>query len=507
MFARVTSGGVVGVDPYFIYVEVDLSNGVQSFDIVGLPETSVRESKVRVRSALRNAGFDVPNQKTTINLAPADVPKSGSAYDFPIAAGIVASGEPALREALSEGVLVAELSLDGRLRPVRGVLAVAIHAHQCGRPWIMVSKDNAEEASAVEGLTVFAPSTLAEAISHLRGERSLEPHQRHLAASSHSAAVVQVDMADVRGQEEAKRALLVAAAGGHNVLLMGAPGCGKTMLVRRLPSILPELSDAEALETSRIYSVCGLLHGGLLRTRPLRAPHHTCSPAALVGGGAPVRPGEVSLAHNGVLFLDELPEFGRIALECLRQPMEERRVHIARAKQRVEFPASALVVAAANPCPCGYLGSVIKECRCSGDAIRRYRGRLSGPLLDRIDLHFDVPSVPYDSLEGAGTGLTSARLREWVEEARQRQYHRNGPGRTNSALDGKALREACQLDERAHTVLRRCVDIHGMSARGLTRALRLARTFADLAGSARVEVAHVAEALSFRSDAARAQAA
>lgn len=497
MLAKVVSGGVIGVQAYPIHVEVDLSNGTQCFDIVGLPETCVRESKVRVRSALRNSGLGVPNQRTTVNLAPADVPKGGSAFDLPIAMGIVAAKEESVRARLQRSMLTAELSLDGRLRPVRGILPLAILAREQGKESIVVAPENAAEAASVGGIDVLAPATLGDSVGHFRGEAPLAPSAAYVPGSECSEDGP--DMGEVRGQHVAKRGLLVAAAGGHNAFLVGVPGCGKTMLVRRLPSILPPMTNEEALECSRIYSVCGLLQGGLMTRRPLRSPHHTCSTAALVGGGVPIRPGEISLAHHGVLFLDELPEFSRVSLESLRQPLEERRIVVSRVRNRLEFPANAMVVAAANPCPCGFLGSKKRECQCSFEALRRYRARLSGPLMDRIDIHLQLEAATFDELRGAEAGLGSDEMRADVVRARARQAARHhGRPRWNAALDGDELRDVCRLDARSESLLRRCVDVHGMSARGMTRVLRVARTIADLADSERVDFNHIAEALCFR---------
>ncbi|MGB2982592.1 MAG: YifB family Mg chelatase-like AAA ATPase [Candidatus Bipolaricaulia bacterium] len=504
MFARLISGAVLGIEACLIEVQCDIAGGLPTFQIVGLPEKEVSESRERIRSAIKNTGFSFPAGRITANLAPADVRKGGVGYDLPIALAIlIASGQ--LGAASERRLIVGELALNGEVRGISGVLPLALEAAANGLDGLIVPADNAAEASLIENVLAYPIVTLSEAARFLGGEITIDPHPRDVSRLLEDrSAVIDNDLAAVRGQAKAKRALEIAAAGGHNVLLSGPPGAGKSLLARCLPDLLPPLSFEEALEVTRIYSIAGLLErgGSLVVRRPFRAPHHTISYAGMVGGGHGVPgPGEISLSHHGILFLDELPEFDRRVLETLRQPLEDRTILLSRAGVSVRYPASFTLVAAMNPCPCGFLGDSIRPCACSIHDIHRYRKRLSGPLLDRIDLFVEVPRLPVDDLFGVRGNVESNTIRDHVAAARSVQLERmkEDSGRfSNAELDSSGVRAHCRLSEEATTLLKRAAARFGLSARGHVRVLRVARTIADLEGREHIEAPHVAEALGYR---------
>ena len=500
MLASLRSAAVYGVDAHPVHVEVDVSFGLPMFTMVGLPDAAVRESRDRVRSAIRNSGFEFPPHRITVNLAPASLRKAGSAYDLPIALGLLASSGLLTRRDIDDTIVLGELSLDGVVNPVRGVLPIAIEARRAGVTTLLLSPHNAREASVVAGLKILPVRTLTEAaaaINHPEQAVQAEPPPPSHTDTGHAYN----DMAEVRGQLLPRRALEIAAAGGHNLLFIGPPGSGKTMLARRLPGILPPLTFDEALDTTAIHSIAGTLgDGGLLDARPFRAPHHTISHIALVGGGTVPRPGEISLAHHGVLFLDEVPEFHRKTLEGLRQPLEEGQITVSRAAGTVVFPGRFVLVGAMNPCPCGYLGAERRVCRCTPNQIAQYSGRLSGPLRDRIDLIVDVPAITAGEITDTTPGESTALVRTRVRSARTRQQQRyqDLPGQTNATLRAAEVSRYCQPDAEGRRLLRRAIDTLGLSARAYGRLQKVARTIADLAGSPNVRADHVAEALQYR---------
>jgi magnesium chelatase family protein len=500
MLAQIISGAVLGVDAYIVRVEVDLGRGLPCMNVVGLPENAVREGRERVTAALANVGFQLPPRRITVNLAPADTPKSGSLYDLPLALGLlVAAG--ALPPASLEGVcVVGELGLDGTVRPIRGALSIAARCTaEPGVHTLLCPPANAAEAAVVSDLKVVAVPGLAAAMRHLDGSGVMPPQPPSASCCTHHDPP---DLADVKGQETARRALEIAAAGRHNLLLLGPPGSGKSMLARRLPGILPPLERVEAIEATKIHSVAGLLPvgQGLLGHRPFRAPHHSISDAGLTGGGTPPRPGEVSLAHHGVLFLDELPEYRRNVLESLRQPLEDGAIHLGRARVSIRYPARFMLVAAMNPCPCGYFGSPGSRCVCSPLQVERYMARVSGPLLDRIDLHVEVPALEPARLTDGEDGEASAPVRGRVIQAHERQLRRfvHVNAACNAQLSPRDLREYCRVDDAGARLLRSAIQRLGLSARAYHRVLRVARTIADLAGQEHIAAAHLAEAVQFR---------
>jgi len=501
VLSSLRSAALIGVDALPVVVEVDVSYGMPIFTMVGLPDASVRESRDRVRSAIRNSGFSFPNHRVTVNLAPADVRKAGASYDLPIALGILAASGVVEQRNIEEVVLLGELSLDGAIQPIHGVLPVAVAARREGKRAMLLPRANAPEARIVEGLQIIPVDSLVEAVQVLNGGVSAAEGSARLEPRTADTSESSLDFADVTGQSMSKRALEVAAAGGHNVLLIGAPGGGKTMMARRLPSVLPPLEFDEALDCTSIHSVAGTLpHGtALMHQRPFRAPHHTISEVAMVGGGSFPRPGEISLAHNGVLFLDELPEFDRRVLEALRQPLEEGRVTIARAARTAVFPARFMLVAAMNPCPCGFHGDQRRVCRCTDPQIQRYAGRISGPLRDRIDLVVDVPATGFNTAEDAAEE-PSRVIRERVLASRAIQHRRflGLTAKLNATMEGALLREHCPLDAISKALLEAAIRKFCLSARGYDRVLRVSRTIADLAASPRIEAGHVAEALQYR---------
>lgn len=503
MLAKVESLAVSGIDGYLVQIEVDLGGGFPGFDIVGLPDVAVKEARDRVRAAIKNSCLLFHEHRITVNMAPANIKKEGSSFDLPIAVGILAANGEVNRDGITDMVFVGELALDGKVRPVNGALSMAIAARDAGKKNLVLPAENFSEVTVITGVTPVPVTSLSQVKAFLDG--SWQPNLNEFDAGKSEPIIIagDDDLADVKGQEQAKRALEVAAAGGHNLLMIGPPGSGKTMLARRLPGILPSLCLEESLELTKIHSVAGYLPQGLalISKRPFRSPHHTTSPAGLIGGGLIPRPGEVSLAHHGVLFLDELPEFTREVLEVLRQPLEDGKVTIARAATTTQFPARFMLAAAMNPCPCGFFGDPQKKCSCSPIQIQRYQGRISGPLLDRFDLQIEVPRLQEFELDSIQKSESSRTIRERVESARaiQRERFSGAAYFCNAHMTNKDLREHCGMDQESKDILRQAVQRFSLSARAYTRILKLARTIADLEGETGINLGHLAEAIQYRS--------
>lgn len=500
MLAKVFSAAVYGVDAYEVEIEVNAANGAPVIVVVGLPDAAVKESRDRVITAISNSGYRWPKGRTTVNLAPADVKKEGPSFDLPIALGMIATGEESRLPNIGDYCFVGELALDGTVRGVNGVLPITLEARKQGRRFMIVPEENAAEAAVVEGITTYGVRSLRQVYEFLQGNESLTPVLGTSFQDIHSD--FEVDFADIKGQYTAKRAVEVAVTGNHHLLLLGPPGGGKSMLAKRLPTVMPPMNFEEAIETTKIHSICGFLaqKRHFISTRPFRSPHHTISDAGLLGGGSNPAPGEVTLAHNGVLFLDELPEFKRSTLEVLRQPLEDLKVTVSRAAGSVTFPADFMMVAALNPCPCGYFGDLKRECRCTLNQVQRYRQRISGPLLDRIDLHVEVPAIQFKELTSTQAGESSAEIRARILAARavQHERFRGTSTRCNARMTSRQLKAHCQLDEHSRELLRMAMTELNLSARAHDRILKVARTIADMEASQNIETHHLGEAIQYR---------
>lgn len=503
MLARVLSSAVFGIDAYVVEVEVDIAGGLPAFATVGLPEGAVKESKDRVKAAIKNSGYDFPSRRITVNLAPADMKKEGAAFDLPMAVGILAATDVVSKSRLDQYFILGELSLDGRVKPIKGTLPISVTARDVSVKGLLLPKENSREAAVVKGVEVLPIDTLSDCVEFLNGSLHIDPVEVDLEEVFRTEVNYPVDFSDVKGQEHVKRCLEVAAAGGHNVIMIGPPGSGKTMLAQRIPTILPDMNFEESLETTKIHSVMGLIpaNTSLVVIRPFRNPHHTISDAGLIGGGQIPKPGEVSLSHNGVLFLDELPEFRKNVLEVMRQPLEEEKVTISRAATSLTYPARFMLVTAMNPCPCGYYSDLTHECTCTLPQIHRYRSKISGPLMDRIDIHIEVPAVKYRDLASRDPGEPSREIKKRVDQARRIQLNRFKGMKIycNAQMTNRHIKKFCPIDDGSQRLLETAIDKFGLSARAYTRILKVARTIADLEGAENIQATHLSEAIQYRS--------